>query len=270
MLLPPLITLTGASWQSAGNQQTHLQPSGHVRPYACVLDTFLLSARIMTNRARASPNSSESTIGENMAVLPNASGVVRAVMNFDYDGQACANVLHFAHDPVGTAPNPAVVAGVLKTWWVNTWQSFMPTTLTLKNIIATDLTANGAPSVEYTTDLPATGTNVNVQMPNHVTVAISLRTPLRGRSYRGRLYHIGLREDMVVGNTLGPGWQASMKSSYEALLVEATGVGEPDIHWGVLSYYANKALRPVPIFTKATSINVDNTIDSMRRRLPGR
>lgn len=205
-----------------------------------------------------------------MPALPPADGVTRCVMNFLYDGQPCANVLHYAAQPVGDAPDPEVMGENLKDWWIATLQPYMPSTLTLTSIVCTDLSEVGAPSYEYTSGLPASGVNVQPQLPNHVTVCISLRTALRGRSYRGRLYHVGMREDMVVGNQLSGTWPTNFETYYEALLVEPIGVGMPDAHWGVLSYWSAGVLRPNPVFTPATSVTCDAFVDSMRSRLPGR
>jgi len=203
-----------------------------------------------------------------MPALPPADGVTRAVLDFTYGGQKCANVMHFVTADGVDAPSPAELGSRLAGWWFLKWQGVVPTTLSMDKVILTDLSADAAPSIEYTTGLPAVGTNAGAQMPNNVTLCISLRTALRGRSYRGRIYHLGLREDIVTGNTVSAATAADHLDRYDDLMNLTSGSGEPAHKICVLSYWANGTLRSTPVATIVTSMSVNAQVDTMRRRMP--
>lgn len=191
-------------------------------------------------------------------------------MNFTYDGQECANVLHYRDTDGVTAPNlPQIGAGVKQLW--DTWiKPLCANTLALRSVVCTDLSASGPPVLEYATGLPLAGTGASPQLPNNCTVAISLKTGLRGRSYRGRLYHLGLMESQVTANAVIAGTVTSLLSSYVRFALIDQVAPLHDFELGVLSYYTNGALRANPVFTAVTDLSCEGIMDSQRRRLPGR
>lgn len=205
-----------------------------------------------------------------MPQLPPAEGVTQAVLNYTYGGERCANVLHFVQTDGVTAPDPEELASRLASWWGNNIDSLVPNTLSLDSVTATDLSAGGPPGVIYTTGLPNTGGSTNLQLPNQCTVVISLRTSLRGRSYRGRIYHVGIGEPDVDGSTVNSTFRQLLLNAYDNLLLLTGDTGEPDYQIAVLSYYSGGALRPEPVATPVTSMSVDSRIDTQRRRLPRR
>jgi hypothetical protein len=143
-------------------------------------------------------------------------------------------------------------------------------TCILSAVITTSLGTVGAPGTLYTTGLPKVGTNIQPQLPNNVTIAMSLNTALRGRSFRGRIYHIGLTENDVTLNTIPGTTLTPLIAAYEAARLLAAGSGSQTFQLAVLSYYAAKAIRTTPVATPVTSISSDGIIDAQRRRLPKR
>jgi len=211
-----------------------------------------------------------SRLGENMPQLPPADGVTRAVLQFRYDTQVCANVLHFVAADGVDAPDPTELASRLVAKWKAQLQPFMPATVILDRVIVTDLSASGPPPVEFTTGLPAAGSGGTIQLPNNVTLAFTLRTAFRGRSFRGRVYHVGISEAAVTGNVMSGSALDQALAFYTGLIALAGDVGEPIHKLVVLSYFTGGAVRPSPVATPVTSISTDGVIDSQRRRLPGR
>lgn len=205
-----------------------------------------------------------------MPPLPPISGIYRAVMNYTYDGQETANVMHFSHPEYPTPATPADLGQSLINWWAPNIKVRVPATCVLRAVTVTDLAASGPPALEYATGLPIAGTDASPQMPNNVTVAMSLRTALRGRSFRGRLYHVGLPEAQVQNNNVVPASLTSLLGAYNLLVaLDSASLGQ-NYQLVVLSYWANKALRSVPVATPVVSITSEGIIDSQRRRLPGR
>jgi hypothetical protein len=163
-----------------------------------------------------------------------------------------------------TAANLATMAGRLVTWWT---ASYAPRTfdgLQFEKIVATDFTSQTTPRIEYVSGLPLLGTDANDPCPNNVTVAISLRTALRGRSYRGRVYHCGMTVAMVAGSKLAAGWNALLAACYNALL---TAVNDTDHELVVCSQFNNHAWRGAGVVTPIIAISIDDNLDSQRRRL---
>jgi hypothetical protein len=100
-----------------------------------------------------------------------------------------------------------------------------------------------------------------------VTAAISWRTAKRGRSYRGRSFHIGMTSTMVTGSTLTAGTITSLTTAYNALL---TAVNASGIALCVVSRFQNHVQLTNGESTPITVATIEGNLDSQRRRLIGR
>lgn len=202
-----------------------------------------------------------------MPYIP-APNVLRAELLFSWDGQSCETVLDFlpATPPLLTDMNE--LGAHLVTWWSTTLRSNLPVNISLQRIQITDQTFENAPSIAYSTGLPLLGTNVGPSLPNNVAMVVTKRTLFRGRSYRGRIYHPGLLEGIVVNNTIDSGFATSVKNAYAALISFTTLSDAWEMC--VVSRYANNNPREVAVVTPVWSMDVNLTVDSQRRRLPGR
>lgn len=205
-----------------------------------------------------------------MPQLPPADGVTQAVLNYLWDGQKCANVLHYSTPNQAVAPDPALLASRVAGQWLAGIRSQCSVTLFLSSITATDLSNDAAPGVIYTTGLPSPGTAGTPSMPNNVSTVLSLRTALRGRSFRGRIYHAGLCEGHILDNRVAAATNTALLNGYNGLKTLIGGTGEATFQLGVLSYYSQGAIRGAPLWTPVTAITTDGIVDSQRRRLPGR
>lgn len=105
--------------------------------------------------------------------------------------------------------------------------------------------------------------------PNNVTLAISFRSGMTGRSFRGRNFIPGLPGSSISNNRVSATLANALAGAYEILMGEdsvATG-----FTWGVISRRTGGAQRPSGIVTPITQVVVvDTIVDSQRRRLPGR
>lgn len=148
--------------------------------------------------------------------------------------------------------------------------------VTLRQVLATDISVAGGLSVIGTTGLPTTGGNNTTGYPNNVTLAVKWGTGLAGRSFRGRTYHIGLvitqvdTNDNVVASELN-----AIVGAYDALRT-ALDNATLGVEMVVVSRYSGVDAnhKPIPrvtgITTPISGVSADPVTDSQRRRLPGR
>lgn len=112
-------------------------------------------------------------------------------------------------------------------------------------------------------------------MPNNVSYTVSFKTGLTGRSFRGRNYISGLGVDSVASNTIAAATRTGLLEYFDVLLAAANANATP---WVVVSRYSGidpDTGKPIPrvtgVTTPVTSVTTyDLTVDSQRRRLPGR
>jgi len=141
--------------------------------------------------------------------------------------------------------------------------------VSLIKVTATDMRTQFAP--QYATDhTPVPGeASSGVALPNNVAICISKRTGLTGRSTRGRNYFlVQSTENLSGGQSVSATFAAAVDTLLEAI---STAVNAIDWVEVVASFVQNKT----PLATALTYVItsravVDLTVDSMRRRLPGR
>lgn len=196
--------------------------------------------------------------------VPNT---VMVEMVYRWDGQTVENVFHASNAVSYDETDIADLLDVFRLWGINDALPTMSNTVTLVNLIGTDLDSATGPRIEDATGLPVAGSAVSPSMPNNVSVVVKWTTANRGRSYRGRTYWIGLREDVVAANQIVAAQQTAIVNAATALLADVALAG-----WAlvVASRYTDNAPRAQGITTPITGFSVEPTIDSQRRRLPGR
>jgi hypothetical protein len=193
--------------------------------------------------------------------------VIRVEPIYLYDSQYVENVLHYRYEVpwVGSELSDFAAAWLAK--WQTNIRPQQPTNVSLVSIKVTDLSFEFAPGIEFTTGLPVAGSATGTGLPNNVSIAVRLLTALRGRSYRGRTYHIGVRATDVALNQITTLFQTALVTGYTSMRSVSTTQAYAQV---VVSRVAGGALRPTGVATPVTAIQVDRVIDSQRRRLPGR
>lgn len=195
--------------------------------------------------------------------------VMMVEIRYDLAGQKIENRIMVDNlASIATSDLTAVAAQVWVQWSVGGVQH-LSDTLSLREVVATDLTVQNGEQVTYATGGPIAGGQPGRCLPNESAFCISLRSTARGRSARGRMFlpaiPVALMDD---SNNIGATSAAILAADVNALLaVIRTGGRDPVI----VSYRANKAPRvggPV-YFSIATALFTDTLIDSMRRRKPG-
>jgi len=199
---------------------------------------------------------------------PPAENVAEAIMVFSQDGQFLMNKHHYLNTAGWDAGSLNNLGTALLEWWENNLQEHVPDEVSLVSIDVIDLTEGSGLGISVTEGLPSQGAGTGVPMPNNVTLAVKKGTGFIGRSFRGRTYHIGLTEAQVAGNTVDSAVLEVLRDAYDGLK-EPAGMLIP-IDLCVLSEWADGEQRTEGICTVVTGIGIDPTVDSQRRRLPGR
>lgn len=185
---------------------------------------------------------------------------------YRWDNQRVENTLYFRQADSYDPPELTTLAEEVFNWWANSIAPLTSSSVVLVGVKATSLESDSAPAVETPVNQPGLG-DPNAE-PNNVSFVIKFLTSGRGRSSRGRNYIVGLPDTTVNGNSIQAAHADALVAAYSQLL--AAGVITEGA-WSVVSRYADGLPRSPGIAQLVTGASyTDLTIDSQRRRLPGR
>lgn len=139
--------------------------------------------------------------------------------------------------------------------------------IALEQVVVTSQQSTSAPQFIFDVEPPNPGNVVVASLPGNVAMVITLRTALRGRSFRGRLYLAGLPTSIMTGGVFTQASVDAEITGYETLL---TSFGGANNTWVVVSKVQNGVPLGSGVTTPITNITADTSPDSQRRRLPGR
>lgn len=204
-----------------------------------------------------------------MTVTPNA---VRCAMRYTVQGLEAFNILHVVYPAPATPANLVALAAVFQSWWNATKRPTVASSVQWNGVTLTALDGPGAPYLDYPATPLTSGTNTGAPWPPQITVAVSLRTGLSGRSYRGRIYLVGFNNtNVLTAGVMLPATVAGIQTVYNAL---RSAIITHGAQLCVVSLFSgvdgsgNKIPRAVGIATPVSTIIVGNRIDTQRRRLP--
>lgn len=193
------------------------------------------------------------------------SNAAEVVFFIRQDGQELRHVAHFTcTTPPYTGPELEDLLDRLELWAAN-WIVTVVTGVVMYAISAKALNVENGPQRIRAVNFE--GQFTGNPEPNNVTLAVKKITGLAGRSFRGRWYHVGIRENDTAGNTAVPSLITALETLYNQL---NTLTGSFVHHLAVVSRFANGVPRIVGIATEVIDHVADPTLDSQRRRLPGR
>lgn len=204
-----------------------------------------------------------------MAFIP-VPNVAQAQVFGRIDGQTTINDLYFATEaPPVTLGQLDALALALDAWFSASILTLLSASYSYEHVRVRDLTSQAGFVVERS-DSAGPGGAGGAFVPNNVAPCISFRTAIAGRSGRGRNYIPGVPQSVISGNTISPGFIADTTIAYQGLL--ATGSFKPaGWTWVVVSRFTLNAPRPAGVANAVLSVlYTDTTVDSQRRRLPGR
>ena len=196
-----------------------------------------------------------------MPTPPNNPSVARVALRVQRDTRDFINTFHVRRGDAAalSAADLVAIGGVFADWWLNSYRLAVPNNIVGQDITVTKL--DPSDPLQNTTFIAAPGTGGATAYPADVTAAVSWRTGLAGRKYRGRFYDFSI----VQGN-------ANQNDTMVGTLISAlTAVGQY-----LLNHYTSAALkgvvfhRPTDTYTDISTVIVDQLVDSMRNRLAGR
>lgn len=202
-----------------------------------------------------------------MAFIP-ATNVLKADMIYNHIGQFCSNTFYALMAGSPSLTDLTDYAGTLVNWFDTQLQPLVSNGTALTKVLVRDMTVESGAAIEFTTDLPMSGTGGSA-LPGNVTVASKWSTGLAGRSFRGRTYLVGLPvgNNTTNANLLDAGYLSDLQDAYTALIADITA---DDRTFVVASFYHDNAPRVSAVMTEIIAVTVNNQLDSQRRRLAGR
>lgn len=192
-------------------------------------------------------------------------------LQFLLDGQKCENVFHVRRQGEWDADNLNEIAGAFVGWWTTIGKTLSGSSCILQRCIGKDISKEAGMGVEYTAALPMAGTSEFALLPNNVAVAVKWGTGLAGRGFRGRTYHMGITLGFLQlgSNRLTSSYQNALRSGYDALRT-ALDNALLGVEFVVVTRIYNGVVRMPALTSPISGVSVEGTVDSMRRRLPGR
>lgn len=200
-----------------------------------------------------------------MAFVP-APGVAEFALIFSSYGNEQVNVLDVHHKDAAafTTGDLIAVNNAIINWWNTSGQPMCATDFGIVEIRARDMSTQFGN--EVTTGVNTPGTRAGTALPENATLAIKKDTGLAGRSFRGRLYHIGLTKTDVSGDRVVNATVIALVASYQSLLGAINGIANTElviVHTQINKVVQNpRTTTPVVRFT-----TTDNVVDSQKRRL---
>lgn len=191
------------------------------------------------------------------------------------DSQRVENTLYFSSGSPPSSPAMATLGNNIIAWWLENIAPITSTGVVVREVVVTDLTSDIGPQVTVVPATPLAGLVADETLPNNVSIAVSFRTEQRGRSFRGRNYFVGLTDGFVNGNNVLSTFVDDLVAAYDLL---NTTPFAPTWTWSVVSRFSGVdpvTDQPIPratgVITPITTVLVtDFTVDTQRRRLPGR
>lgn len=192
-------------------------------------------------------------------------GAVRVDIMFTLAGQQIHNIIWAAREAAWTQAQREALAEAIETWWGAELKSKMSSQIALAQITVVNQDTASSPSSVRVVSPTIPGTNVNPAVTAGTALCATLRTDLRGRNYRGRMYLAGLpRTEMNDAVSTGTGILAQIIAALMALKTVIEGLGAV---WVVVSKWLNKVPRAGGTKTPITAVSIDQYVDSQRRRL---
>jgi len=176
-------------------------------------------------------------------------------------------VLHYEKSSGAWGPELFADLGAqLKAWWNTSIKPLVGAHCALTRIRMRDITTANSPIGDYSDGLPIVGTGSGSPPSNNVAWSIKKNSGLAGRSYRGRVYMLGMTESVITGNLIDTGWGLNVIAAFnDALLLVG---GDSDYGMVVVSKYSGGSPRVNGLATDVISFSAaDYRVDTRRDRL---
>jgi len=202
-----------------------------------------------------------------MAFIP-ALDTAKVAITSHLDSQQVVNTTYWQTPGGWTAASLDALANAMGAWYVAHILVWLSGQFTYANTVATDISVEGGAQAIDATGSGGAGGNSSPSLPANAAYCVSIRTARTGRSGRGRNYISGIPQvHLIAPNHLADSWTAGILNGY-GMLLSTPPTGST---WVIVSRFSNKVARPAALVLPVTGVlAIDNVVDSMRRRLPGR
>jgi hypothetical protein len=192
---------------------------------------------------------------------PNNPDVVKVALIFSRDTRHFVNTFHCYHTGGWTTPDMLALALRFRDWWANFYSVRIPSEIRLVEEQVRLLDPDNPLAVDHPEPSGIAGQLGQFAEAGNVTLALSKRTGLAGRRYRGRIFVPGLGEtDVQATDVIDSAASIAFAAAMQALLDSLTTASTP-----LVIFHKGDNL-----FSTVTSFVVDALVDSQRRRLAGR
>jgi hypothetical protein len=181
-------------------------------------------------------------------------------------GGVAENVLNFEKGSAWTAEELDALAATVRDAWETNISTVTSNATSLSTVVATDLSSETGPQATNVAGIA--GALSSVAMPQNVTLAIKFSTALRGRSFRGRMFFVGLTDGQIEGDQLTVGSLATLLTKVGDFFHDIEGSSGTPSHV-VVSRCADGVWRTTGVTTPVTAYSADRTVDTMKKRLLG-
>lgn len=150
--------------------------------------------------------------------------------------------------------------------WAEVMTGIFAANCNLAQVSAIDLSSASGEYAAATSGLPIAGVRSGAAIMLNVAMTVTLQTALRGRSYRGRIYHYGLaNEDKQTEKTWQTDDAVTVGNAYDALrdVIELATSSE----MVVVSRYSGGVSRITGVTTPVTNIIGRIPVATQRRRV---
>lgn len=202
-----------------------------------------------------------------MAFIPTPN-CTRTDILFMYEGQQDHNVIWCQWPAPATQAQREGLNTAIRDWWTASGKAMSTQGYVLSQITTVNQDADNAPSSTLVVSPGIAGSAGTSGLPANTALCATLRTALRGRSYRGRMYLGGMdvtkRDQPSTTTTVFIGQVIVMLNALRDAITAAGAI------WVVVSKVHNLVKRSSGVATALDAISIDSVFDSQRRRLPGR
>lgn len=201
-----------------------------------------------------------------MAFIP-APNAIRICLQMEWASQTVEICIGILKSTAVSAADLATVAGDMEAWRQAELRPLTSIDVEFKQWYALSLSTSTSPSLIVPIVAANFGVAGSPTVSNNTTLVTTFQTDLRGRSYRGRVYTVGIpTADVVSSVEADPGYSLDLNNAYAAINSYLTS---GFVHC-VISYQNNNVMRTTAARTPVTGYRTESRLDSQRRRLEGR
>lgn len=194
-------------------------------------------------------------------------GVAQVEFRARYHSVPVENVIHVYTPDGGPIPpsDLSLIAATAAQGWFDEILPLLSNSYVATEVFVRDLTIQNGNIATDTTIAGSVGGRVGNGLPGNIAFCVSLRTGVAGRSFRGRMYLVGLDEADVTQNVLSGAVATSLVAGVDNLRGVLASI---NYFLCIASRFSNGVQRTVGVFTPVTNVlAVDNRVDTQRRRL---